>query len=100
MTMNRLTELKQTLDDAAGRARTWLVEEPKESWFDDQFRWHESQTAFGALVGDLNIATTIVAARIGAERACDEDREAFERIESGLLEWAAAQSPGPRLVGA
>ena len=97
--MDRLSELKQTLDDAAQAARTQFVDEPGSSWFADSFDFLRSQTGFAALVGDEQIATAIIAARLGAERACEEDRPQFTKMEEALLEWAADHpSRGPRVV--
>lgn len=97
--MDRLTELKQTLDDAAETARVHYIDEPKDTWFEDSFHALQSGTGFAALVGDELIAAAIIAARLGAQRACEQDRPQFMKLEEGLLQWAADHpSPGPRVV--
>ena len=97
--VDRLTELMQTLDDAAKTARTHFVDEPKAAWFEDSFEWLQSQTGFAALVGDEQVAVAIIAARLGAERACEVDRAQFARLEEALLQWAADHpSRGPRVL--
>ena len=97
--MDRLSELKKTLEDAAESARVQFVEEPGSSWLADSFDWVQSQTGFAALVGDEQIATAIIAARLGADRACDEDKPQFTTLEDALLQWAADHpSRGPRVV--
>lgn len=97
--MDRLTELKQTLDDAAERERVHFIDEPKSTWFEDSFHAMQSGTGFAALVGDEQIAAAIVAARLGAQRACEKDRPQFTKLEEGLLQRAADHpSRGPRVV--
>jgi hypothetical protein len=95
--MERSEELREAVEAAADA--TLRDAEMRTGWFTDMLGAVQANLGLASLVGDDDIAVSLVLAHLAVARACEADRPALAKIEASLIDWATAHPPsGPHLI--